>query len=553
MTRAPINNATTRVLLNLLPWLILVVTLGVTWFTWDHERQNTRQALRSQFDFALRETVSRVEQRVMGYEQMLRGVQSLFATTPLKDRAALHDYVDTLQLDANFSGIQAIGVVVWVSKQNKTAHLAAMRSAGFPDYAISPDGPRDVYAPIVQREPYVGRNRAPPGSDVWLDPVRRLALERARDSGMPAISGKVQLKADTRSGAPPGFIMYLPIYAQGSPHDSVDQRRAQLIGWVYAAFHMNDFMASLYGSELPGLTLAMYDGTDANAESLLYRTGGSAAINEVQRPAAVSANEYMVVAGHNWTLSLSTQDTFENRYGRGMETVTAGAGVALSLMLTMLAWLMVNGRNRALRLAETMTEELRHMAQHDPLTDLPNRALFNDRLRHELARATRQHGRFAMLFLDLDHFKPVNDNYGHDVGDKVLRQIARRLQDCVRAADTVGRIGGDEFVVLMAELSDSDQILALAEKLREALRRSFVVEGHELSISCSIGVAVYPEDGTDAVALTKCADDAMYRAKEEGRDCVRLCNAPRGPASIAPALVQPHRPAPSEQTPRAAP
>jgi diguanylate cyclase (GGDEF)-like protein len=236
-----------------------------------------------------------------------------------------------------------------------------------------------------------------------------------------------------------------------------------------------------------------------------------------------------------------------------METVTAGAGVALSLMLTMLAWLMVNGRNRALRLAETMTEELRHMAQHDPLTDLPNRALFNDRLRHELARATRQHGRFAMLFLDLDHFKPVNDNYGHDVGDKVLRQIARRLQDCVRAADTVGRIGGDEFVVLMAELSDSDQILALAEKLREALRRSFVVEGHELSISCSIGVAVYPEDGTDAAALTKCADDAMYRAKEEGRDCVRLCNAPRGPASIAPALGQPHRPAPSEQTPRAAP
>ena len=129
-----------------------------------------------------------------------------------------------------------------------------------------------------------------------------------------------------------------------------------------------------------------------------------------------------------------------------------------------------------------------------------------------------------MLFLDLDHFKPVNDNFGHDVGDQVLLQVASRLRDSVRAADTVGRIGGDEFVVLMAQLSDSDSILALAEKLRKALRQPLVVVGHELSISCSIGVAVYPADGTDAIALTKGADDAMYRAKDDGRDCVRLCN-----------------------------
>lgn len=522
---APIHNAATRVLLTLLPWLILTVTLSVTWFTWAHERQTSRQALRSQFDFALRETVSRVEQRVLGYEQMLRGVQSLFATTPLKNRAALHDYVETLQLDANFSGIQAIGVVAWVSKQDKAAHLATMRSAGFLSYAIDPDGPREVYALIVQREPYVGRNRAPPGSDVWLDPVRRLALERARDSGMPAISGKVQLKADTESGALPGFIMYLPIFAQGRPHDSVDQRRAQLIGWVYAAFHMNDFMASLYGSQLPGLTLAMYDGTDAKDTSLLYRTGGSAAIDEAQRTvAAVSANEYMVVAGHNWTLSLNTQAFFEDRYGKGTEAVIAVAGLGLSLLLALLTWLMINGRDQALHLAAAMTEELRHMAQHDTLTGLPNRALFDDRLTQELARARRQNGRFAMVFLDLDHFKPINDNYGHGVGDQVLRQVARQLQQCVRAADTVGRIGGDEFVVLMAELSESESIPVLAEKLRESLRQPLVVDGHELAISCSIGVVVYPEDGTDALTLTKGADAAMYRAKEAGRDCVRLCN-----------------------------
>ena len=525
MARVPISNGATRLVLTLLPWLILAVTLGVTWFTWQHERQNTRTALHSQFDFALREAVSRVEQRVFGYEQMLRGVQSLFATTPLKNRAAMRDYVEGLQLDANFSGVQSIGVVEWVPAQRKAEHLAAIRAGGFPGYGIDPDGPREVYAPIVQREPYVGRNRAPMGNDLWLDPVRRSALEKARDSGMAAISGKVRLKVDGDANAPPGFIMYLPIYASGQAHDSVAQRRAQLVGWVFAAFHMNDFMASLYGSQPPGLTLAIYDGTDANDASLLYRSAGAADADDPARQAAVSANEYMVEAGHSWTLSLRTQDAFESRYGRGIETQTAAVGLGLSLLLALLAWLMINGRNRALRLAASMTEELRHMAQHDPLTGLPNRALFSDRLNQELARAKRQHGRFAVVFLDLDHFKPVNDNFGHDVGDQVLRQVAKRLQGSVRAADTVGRIGGDEFVVLMADLSDSDRLLALAEKLHQALRQIFVVDGHELAISCCIGVAVYPEDGADAITLTKGADDAMYRAKEVGRDCIQFCNA----------------------------
>ena len=526
ISRAFINNAVARVFLTLLPWIILAVALGVTWFTWAHERQTSRKALRSQFDFALRETVSRVEQRVQGYEQILRGVQSLFATTPLQNRTALHDYVDALQLDANFSGIQAIGVVEWVPAQRKAAHLATVRSAGIPDYTIDPDGLRDVYAPIVQREPYVGRNRAPPGSDVWLDPVRRLALEKARDSGLAAISGKVKLKLDTESGAPPGFIMYLPIYAPGQPHDNVNQRRDQLIGWVYAAFHMSDFMASLYGSQAPGLTLAVYDGTDASDASLLYRSASQDAAGEAPRPASDSAHEYMVVAGHNWTLSLRTQAAFEARYGRGIETMTAVTGVASSLLLALLAWLMVNGRNRALRLAAVMTEEIRHMAQHDPLTGLPNRALFSDRLNQELARAKRQHGRFAMVFIDLDHFKSINDNLGHDVGDQVLRRVAKQFQSSIRAADTVGRIGGDEFVVLLAQLSESEPILALVEKLHKSLHHPFVVDGHELSISCSIGVAVYPENGANAIALTKGADEAMYRAKEAGRDCVRLCSTP---------------------------
>ena len=506
-----------------LPWLVLLVMLSVTWFASNHEHQVNRQATKTQFDFALRETVSRIEQRVQGYEQMLRGVQSLYATTPWLNRAALRDYVEGLQLDANFVGIQAIGVVDWVPEEAAAKHLNALRASGFPGYQIAPAGARAAYAPIVQREPYIGRNRAAIGTDVWIDPTRRNALEKSRDSGMPAISGKVELKVDVSSEAPPGFIMYLPIYARESAHGNLQSRRAHLKGWVYASFHMSDFMASLYGTQQPGLSLAIYDGTELTPGTLMYRSATTTAGGGGN--GSLHAREYMVVGGRNWTLSLNSLDGFDYLYGRSLASEIGVAGVVLSVVLAFLAWLLIHGRARALRIAERMTEELRHMAQHDTLTGLPNRALFSDRLNQELEHARRHKGRFAMLFIDLDNFKPINDQYGHAIGDDVLIKAAQRLKSCVRAADSVGRIGGDEFVVLLAQLNETEPVQALAEKMHRSLKNPMVVNGQEFSISSSIGVAVFPQDGADAEALTKSADEAMYRAKKAGRDCVRLSEA----------------------------
>lgn len=164
------------------------------------------------------------------------------------------------------------------------------------------------------------------------------------------------------------------------------------------------------------------------------------------------------------------------------------------------------------------------LAYFDPLTGLPNRALFTDRLQLTLARARRDNGRAAVLFIDLDKFKPVNDTYGHAVGDQLLRAIAQRINACVRDSDTVGRIGGDEFVVLLSELTSNEDALAVAEKIHHALRAPFEVEAYRLEVSSCIGVAIFPEHGHDDVALMKRADDAMYRAKESGRDSVVLAS-----------------------------
>lgn len=164
-------------------------------------------------------------------------------------------------------------------------------------------------------------------------------------------------------------------------------------------------------------------------------------------------------------------------------------------------------------------ERLRYLAYHDVLTNLPNRALFMDRLDHALSRIHRTHGPLAVLFMDLDRFKIINDTLGHNVGDRLLQTLSRRLIDSVREGDTVARFGGDEFAILLEDITQIDDVPPVAEKILDALGQAFVLEdGHELFVTTSIGISTYPNDAGDSVTLLKNADTAMYRAKEKGRN-----------------------------------
>ena len=162
-------------------------------------------------------------------------------------------------------------------------------------------------------------------------------------------------------------------------------------------------------------------------------------------------------------------------------------------------------------------EQARHQAEHDALTGLPNRTLFMDRLEQALAGVARQHRQFALMFIDLDHFKAVNDNHGHEVGDAVLQEVAHRLRRCVRRVDTVSRLGGDEFVVLLADIGGVDQAAHVAATILQSVARPIEAEVGPLSLSVSIGIAICPSDGDDPKTLLRHADVAMYHAKESGR------------------------------------
>jgi len=159
------------------------------------------------------------------------------------------------------------------------------------------------------------------------------------------------------------------------------------------------------------------------------------------------------------------------------------------------------------------------------LTGLPNRLLLNDRLNQATAHADRKGNQVAVLFLDLDGFKHINDSLGHSAGDKVLQSVAQRLQECLRSPDTVSRQGGDEFVVLLQDLHHSEQAANSAKRMLKSVAEPHSIDGHELHVTASIGISVYPEDGLDAETLIKNADTAMYQAKEAGRQMYRFFTA----------------------------
>ncbi len=193
-------------------------------------------------------------------------------------------------------------------------------------------------------------------------------------------------------------------------------------------------------------------------------------------------------------------------------------------------------------------QQIAHMAHHDNLTNLPNRVLLNDRLEQAFARMKRQKSGFALFCLDLDGFKKVNDTFGHSAGDLLLKEVSQRLAKCVREVDTVARIGGDEFVILLEDTTEEAQAVVLAERIKAATGMPCSINGNDVMVGTSIGIAMAPRDGTDAAELIRNADKALYRAKSKGRNLFSFVNGekyavvkPKGMSQVSP--IEPMEPA----------
>jgi diguanylate cyclase (GGDEF)-like protein/PAS domain S-box-containing protein len=639
-----------------IPAVVFIVLVGVTSLAYQFTERNSQANARAYFSFRVRDALTRIDLRMQTYQQVLHGAAALFDASGQVERDEFRTYVDRLRLSDHFPGIQGVGFALKIPAAAKEAHERSVRKEGFPAYAIRPEGQREVYTSIIYLEPFSQRNLRAFGYDMFSEPVRNAAMQRAVDEAMVAMSGKVRLVQESGVQEQAGFLVYEPIFDKAAPHETVAQRREMALGWVYAPFRMDDFMQGLLGERSQDLAISIYNGSAQNAADLMYDSGDKLEETHLAGHGFAFVTT-SVFAGQTWTIKINARQSILALIESRLSLWVGGFGLTIALLMTALTWTLIFGRDRAYRFAREMNRALgserfrlaailegtqvgtwewnvstgeiicnsqwahivgytldelaplsietwdrlchpddlklsgallekcfsrdapyyecevrmrhkdghwvwvldrgkvatwtpdgkplmmygthqdiaalkereersRFAADHDPMTGLPNRRLYEDRLGQELLQAHRAHTSLALMYVDLDDFKSINDTHGHAAGDLVLTTLSARMVACVRATDSVARIGGDEFVVLLPAILDGAHALGLAEKLLEAVRQPIDLAGTPLKVSVSIGVAIFPDHGSTPEKLAQHADAAMYLAKNSGRNTVRFYQAP---------------------------
>lgn len=356
------NPRTGFVFLPFLPWLILCLGLAITYIAQGITQQHAKAVLQEEFNFRFNEIIANIESRLTGYKSVLSGAAGLFVASQVVDRNEFRKYVSALNLERSYPGIQGVGYSLALIPGDKDRHMEEIRREGFARYAIRPEGVREIYTAIIYLEPFDWRNQRAFGYDMYSEPTRRAAMERARDENRAIVSGKVKLAQETEKDTQAGFLMYVPVYRNNAPHETLVQRRANLLGWTYSPFRINDLMRGILGKhfgEVSGaLDLEIYDGDTPSAESLMYNTNGAIEFSAASPRSVFQSVRTINVGGHDWTIAVSSLHGFESRLKSGRARLVMIAGIAISLLLVWVVWLLINGRSRALALATSMTREL---------------------------------------------------------------------------------------------------------------------------------------------------------------------------------------------------
>ena len=631
-------------------WLIFSLSLCITFITYSITSKSNQRHNQDLFQFEVTQTLKAIEQRMGGYQQVLRGGIGLFKASDHVNRQEFHDYVTNLEVDKYWPGIQGVGYAVMLEPAEKELFVNAVQLEGFNEFNVFPAGKRDKYSSILYLEPFTARNQRAFGYDMYSEKARHVAMDIARDNGNVAFSAKVKLVQENGDDLQNGFLMYLPLYRNGAPIENIAQRQKELIGYVYSPFRIDNLIKGiLLSNKVRQVNFSIYDGDSQEAADILYmpniNSNYSSSKDNKKFTPRFSVVKTLEFPGRNWTVNFQSTAVFESVIENNLAQLIGFTGTMLSLLL-LLVLLNFASSSKKMRLARTklkvlvdrlkagasagiigiwdwdiekdilnwdpvmyrlyglepldsgqlyeawfsrvhvddrthidgeiqaalrnereycpefrvlwpdnsvhyikavskttfdstgkairlvgvnydITEQksvqirLNKEASYDQLTNLPNRRLITDRLKQAIAFAERDKKKMAILFIDLDGFKKVNDIHGHHVGDWLLIEVSTRIQHCLRATDTVGRLGGDEFVVVLPDIDEKAE--DVANKIRTTLQEPFAMDNRVvLNISSSIGVAIYLQDAKNQTMLMECADKAMYQAKNSGRNKVVL-------------------------------
>ncbi|MEP2616336.1 bifunctional diguanylate cyclase/phosphodiesterase, partial [Marinobacter alexandrii] len=611
-------------------WLVFFVVLGVTVLLWQVSIHLVDERTQARFRTQSLQLKTAIEERLLNYEQVLAGSAGLFSVAGDVSRDDWRVYVDKVDIDRYYPGIQGIGYVKRIGVRQMADHISSVRKEGVYNYLVSPLGTGPYYYPMVYLEPGTDRNHRALGYDAFSDPVHRRAMELARDEAKPTVTAKVVLIQEEVAEDQASFLMYYPVYQGGAVPELRNERRMMLAGFVFSAFRMNNLIDGIVGLISPFLDVRIYDDGVVSRDNLMYGSN----LGSLDNDFSFQMSQTLNAGGRKWLLQTRSTPAFDFLASDPRPPIVLGSGIVISVLLflfvlalirsrlmaqisagryraitegaasvtlvldrtgrasyaspssdeilgfdpgeiaslkfeslvhvddwaklqqgfedaigapgqqqsvirarirdsegrwrdmdcTFTAMLSVPGVNGVVLSLRDLTQlkaaqtELHRLAFYDPLTGLPNRQLFRDRLDHAVRRCRRSGEPAALMFLDLDGFKRINDTLGHDAGDELLRQVAEWLHGCVREEDSVARLGGDEFVVLQSRVGESEAASKVAETILHRLCQRVRLSEHEVGITVSIGITMIPQDSEDSGTLMKYADLAMYRAKEMGRN-----------------------------------
>jgi diguanylate cyclase (GGDEF)-like protein len=286
-------------------------------------------------------------------------------------------------------------------------------------------------------------------------------------------------------------------------------------GWVVMAMRGGDFVQETLRSQSRGAVSVTLIDLSTSTPTIVARPPTGA----LPRAGVLSRERSVIVGERRWQVRLEPTDALLVSTDRRMPALTFGIAMLMTLLVAAMAGILAGDIRRREAVEVQLRErekELQRLALHDPLTGLANRTLFHERAHHAIATHSRGAATLAVLFIDLDGFKQINDALGHGAGDTVLIEVAARLRRCVRPGDTVGRFGGDEFAVLAEQVATVDDVTVVADRIIHAMEQPFDVDGRIQHISASAGLALYVQ-GTSADVVIRSADKAMYVAKASGK------------------------------------
>ena len=650
--------------LALLPGLVLAGGLILTTAVCEQTRRfGVQKHLRTETTL-LSNVVDAVRSKLEVNIALLSAVAGLFNASNSVDRQEFTTFYETVALNTTqLKGLQGVGFARWIPAARLPAYEARIRSEGFPNFRVQPPGRRADYSAIEFLEPFDWRNQRAFGFDMYTEPVRRQAMQRACRSGNASLTGKVKLVQETQEDLQRGVLIYLPIYADRGQVPGSNRRK--LLGWAYSPLRMNDVVnsaiAGIDSPDMAGTGVLVIDGDQLDTNRVLFDNRKLLRRNALRNP----SYETIEVAGRTWLVGVQLAprlvgpNGIDNAYwmnllvGLGSSLVAAlltrilvsnhlatrealaiseaaaqeralantvfeesGQGIVVSnpegrILMANNAFTQLTGyriseikgqrtsllksglhdnafyqqmwdqlihkgfwegdiwnrvRSGEIRchhlsistvrdddlepqyyvgMLQDVTERqqaeqaVRFLAQHDTLTGLANRSMMMEQLERHLALAKRHGHGVALLYLDLDGFKPVNDRFGHNVGDRVLQLVAERFRKVIREGDLLCRQGGDEFVVVVPEAGNANELMGMAWKLVDASRAPYNDLDPSIRISASVGIARYPEHGNSCEQLLAAADNAMYAAKRAKISPVQLCDGPQPLPEQASGLLEP--------------